>query len=656
MPPHEAARLVEVLAQAVHAAHEQGVVHRGLRPACIRLAPLPEGGSPSLPSPRGRGRAGRGAPVEPPFHLAGGTSRCLPKIGDFGLARRAVEGDAADVELHETAPSYLAPEQAWGRTRDIGPCSDIYALGTILYELLTGRPPFRGRTPGETLDFIRGGDPPSLHRNVPGLPGDLAAVCRKAMQRNPRNRYRTALEFADDLRAFLSRRPVQAWKPGVGGRLALWTRRRPLAALLLLVCLLAPIGLLIAYSVGAGDASSAKEEVDNANRAAAAAAARTAGVQRDVAETRKREQQATYLHYILLADRELREGEAERARQLLADCPADQRDWEWRYLNYRTNLFNQPEYLNFEASAGPVSDVAFSPDGRWLAAASGGANPEVVLWQPPSTEAAHVLTGFRAPIRKIAFSPDGRRLAVACSTDRNLADWTGDVSEWNPAANGPLQPTPLALGGALPRDLAYSPDGKRLLVVDDLGMLHAFAAGSQVEMRLGITMGGDWNSRVYRMVVLNSEGTKAAVIGGFGQAVQIYDLQRGGGGTRAAQHQSDVMALAFSPETNLLASASRDGKVIVWDVQANRLVATLQAHVGAATSVSFTRDGHRLATAGDDGRVRIWDPATGQEVYELTPFGAGLGVTAVQFSPAPDDGRLAAAHGTEVRVCGPARP
>ena len=253
-----------MLARAVHTAHEQGVVHRGLRPACVRLQPLPEG-PPTQPSPTRGGRAGRGEPVEPPFYLIGGKSRCLPKIGDFGLARRPVEGDAADVELYEGAPTGLSPEQAWGRAREIGPPSDIYALGAMLYELLSGRPPFRGRTAGETLDFIRGGDPPYLYGRAPGITNDMAVVCRKAMARNPRNRYPTALAFAEDLRALLAGRPIKAWKKGAFGRLALWIRLRPLAAVLLLLCLLAPIGVLIAYSIGAGDASSAKAEVDSAN-------------------------------------------------------------------------------------------------------------------------------------------------------------------------------------------------------------------------------------------------------------------------------------------------------------------------------------------------------------------------------------------------------
>ena len=683
MRPVQAARLVEVLARAVHAAHEQGQVHRGLRPACIRLQPPLGGDGPAdgaraddavtvhwqakPPSSARRGRARRGAPVEPPFWLTDDGSRCLPKIGDFGLARRPVEGDAADVELYEDMPSCLAPEQAWGRTREIGPSSDIYALGAILFELLSGRPPFRGRTPGETLDFIRGGDPPSLYRRVPGLPGDLAAVCRKAMQRNPRNRYRTALEFAEDLRAFVSCRPVQAWKPGAVGRLALWTRRRPLAAILLLVCLLAPIGALIAYAVGAGDASAARADADKAMARLDAAEAQKAGVVNQLGDAQKREKRATYLHHILLADRELRPGgNAVRARQLLAECPPDLRDWEWRYLDYRSNAFNPSEYLTLTGPAKPVLDFTFSPDGRWLAAASGGDDPdprrEVRIWNLASPQTTHTLTGFGGPIRRIAFSPDGKRLATAWASVNNFGARAGELREWDPTANLQLPSRPYVLSRSapgdvsVPSDVAYSPDGTRLLVMDDHGGVHAFAVGAPAEMRLGVAAAIDWNGRPYRLAVLNPDGAKLAVVAGFGKTVQIYDTQRGGSGMQAAQHSDDVRALAFSPETNLVASASQNGTVIVWDVQANRSACILQAHVGAATGVSFTPDGRRLATAGDDGRVRIWDPVAGQEVYELTPFGDGVGATAVQFSPAKNDDRLAAAHGNEVRVFGPPRP
>ena len=230
-------------------------------------------------------------------------------------------------------------------------------------------------------------------------------------------------------------------------------------------------------------------------------------------------------HHILLADRELRAGDGNRARQLLGDCPADLRDWEWRYLNYRTNTFGQPEYLILKGT-GPVPDFAFSPDGRRLAAASDGAAPQVGVWQLPSSETTRVLAGFTAPIRKIAFRPDGKRLAIACSTDGKLGDRAGAAAEWDPAADGQPPPTPFALGQALPRDVAYSADGKRLVIVDDHGLPHAFAAGGRDETRLNVTTGGDWLPRAYRLAVLNPEGTKVAAVASFGLAVQIYDLQR----------------------------------------------------------------------------------------------------------------------------------
>ncbi len=470
MRPDQAARLVEVLARAVHAAHEQGVVHRGLRPACIRLQPLPEGAKGQKPEP-----------VEPPFYLAGGKSRCLPKIGDFGLARRPVEGDPADVELFEDAPSYLSPEQAWGRTREIGPSCDIYALGAILYELLSGRPPFRGRTPGETLDFIRGGDPPMLYGRVPGLPNDLAAVCRRAINRSGRGRYQTAREFADDLRASVSLRPVRAWKKGAVGRLILWTRRRPLSALLLLLCVLAPIGVLIAYSVGAGDASTAEARVDYAKAAAATADAQRAGVQSDLAEAKKREQRLAYVQRIFQADREFRAGDTDRQGQLLNACPTELRHWEWQYLNARL----APQ--DFVTLTGPQQDIAalaYSPDGSLLAAASGPppifntpSDWEVRVWPLRPADGDPVVIGFRDQVRKIAFSPDGKRLATASGSWNDFGAHVGEVKEWDPR-HGTLLAT-WNIPGGTPIDLAYSGDGKRLVVGDAGGRIHAFPVGGK---------------------------------------------------------------------------------------------------------------------------------------------------------------------------------
>jgi serine/threonine-protein kinase len=208
-PPRLAAQLVETIARAVHHAHRHGIVHRDLKPANILLQKVDTIGCYKLATDHSL------------F-----TSDYIPKITDFGLAKRLDEmGQTQSGDILGT-PSYMAPEQAEGRVQ-VGPRTDVYSLGAILYELVTGRPPHRGANMLETLDLVRTQEPVPPSKLQPKLPRDLNTICLKALAKPTAERYATADEMADDLRRFLNGEPIRARPAGLWERSLKWMRRRP---------------------------------------------------------------------------------------------------------------------------------------------------------------------------------------------------------------------------------------------------------------------------------------------------------------------------------------------------------------------------------------------------------------------------------------------
>jgi tetratricopeptide (TPR) repeat protein len=249
--PKRAAEMVEALARAMFHAHQQGIVHRDLKPANILMTP--EG---------------------------------TPKITDFGLAKPI---EQEELGLTRTGailgtPTYMAPEQAQGNNKAVGPGADIYALGAILYDMLTGRPPLRGTTIVDTLQLVQFVDPVPPRQLQPKVPADLQTICLRCLHKEPNRRYSNAAELAEDLRAFLEDRPIKARPVSVWERTVKWARRKPAEALLAVVLLLAGLGLI------AGLVNYAKQQHQLALKAEENV--RLADAAKEAAEEKKQEAQA----------------------------------------------------------------------------------------------------------------------------------------------------------------------------------------------------------------------------------------------------------------------------------------------------------------------------------------------------------------------------
>jgi hypothetical protein len=241
-PARPAAKLIESLARAVHAAHANGVIHRDLKPANILLSDGCEGGARHEPGYL--------------FNVGSPLASVVPKITDFGLAKCAggdrdvptLRGPTVTGELLGS-PNYMAPEQAMVPRQPVSPATDVYALGAILYELLTGRPPFTGETPLATIVQVLNNEPVSVTSLQPSVPRDLETICLKCLRKEPRKRYSSALELSEDVRRFLRDEPIRARPVGAAEKLWRWARRHPAPAGLLAAGLLAPVVALITLSL-----------------------------------------------------------------------------------------------------------------------------------------------------------------------------------------------------------------------------------------------------------------------------------------------------------------------------------------------------------------------------------------------------------------------
>ncbi|MFO0949711.1 MAG: serine/threonine-protein kinase [Isosphaeraceae bacterium] len=640
-PPRAAASLVESLARGVEAVHRLGVVHRDLKPGNVLIA-------------------------------ADG----VPRIADFGLARSLVD----DSGLTRTdavigSPSYMAPEQAEGHARAAGPPADVYALGAVLYELLTGRPPFRAATMLETLEQVRTAEPVAPARLVPTVPRDLETVALKCLEKTQARRYPSAEALADDLRRCLDHRPVLARRTGPVGRFARWCRRSPwvaglTAAVFLLLLAVAAVSTTAAF------------------RVAAAAA---------------QERRTLYFARMNLVQQAWEDADTRRMRDLLAPYAKgadDLRGFEWFYW---WRLANRPA-ASLTGHRRPVVAAAFTPDGRTLFTADA---QSVRLWD---VSARRPLASWAVPgggVLALAVSPDGATVAAG--------GYGGRVFLWDRATgarkealrDGPE--TVCALGfldahtlisahapntdrvwdvrsgkhlrtvrgsspprgrvdDAHPPAMAVSADGRNMAVAGFDGLVifrgteakppavpTALALADVLSKRLGRPVLSkepppaevplNVGDRTARALAFSPDGSVLAV-SGEDAAITLWDVSaRRVRRVLRREQNGTVWSLAFAPDGATLVAASLDNTVTLWDVATGRLALTLKGHGGPVMAVAVAPDGHTVASGGWDHVVTLWDASRGEPDAPLSASDAGL--DAVAFS---SDGRTLATGGRDGRI------
>ncbi len=600
-------------------------------------------------------------------------------------------------------PSYMAPEQALGLTKHVGPAADIYALGAILYECLTGLPPFKGASNLETLDQVRRRDPVAVRQLQPAAPRDLETICMKCLAKEPTKRYSTAGELADDLQRFLQGKPIVARPVGVVEQVWKWVNRNRIVASLLAAILVVLIAGITVSSIAWANAVEEKKKAENnellaktnetrANDTAAKLEIESSEVRRQkgiVTQEAERRGQALAINSVRLAQSSWREREThpETAYVWLNGVVPELRHWEWHYLN---RLFEGSAYTLVE-HGDEVFDLAFTRDGTKMLSAS---KQKFVLWDAHSCQP---ILNWHLPktrvnlYRRGTIDPEGSRIAscnaaggglLNIATSRSISFANDEVVPHTQIAFNVEGTVLVTIASGVERDskfqlrkpndgslihewtvakhtitdFSFSPDGQEVALAASTAtatriIVCDYRTGRQ---RIAFTLNQTQNGKPTQAlrVVWTPDGSNLACLIAYpsekadSRKVAVFDAATG-----KTKFDSpfimDVSAstLACSPDGLLVATGSAAGVgghvISVWNSATGQLVRELKGHIGHITSLAFSPDGTRLVSGSVDGSIKIWDVAPQSRPFLLGTRGASLQAIAAR----KDGAFVATVHG-----------
>jgi WD40 repeat protein len=603
------ARLVEVLARAVHAVHQCGIIHRDIKPANILFS---------------RDSSGSALPEE--SRLIEGT----PKISDFGLAKDQTSPHRFTLAgVIMGTPCYMAPEQVRNREGSIRPAADTYALGSLLYELLTGRPAFDAATPIEIIAQLLHEEPLSPARLRPRLPADIVTICLKCLEKSPRRRYASTCDLAEDLRRFQAHEPIKARPVGAVGRAYRWCLRKPLVAGLLGLCAALAIGFVgavIGYEIVLAEKEAALEQAVVSERL-----------------------QIAQLN-VIVGQRQLDEGDVFRALLRFSEALALDSDNETRSREYRSRiaaaLRGCPRLRQFRESKGPIVCANIGPMGAWVAtaidehtlevwdawtghgigptlktsetptdgaiSASGkylatiSANGEVRVWDLATRESRLLPVPGKAAVRRIGFMADAPTLVVQDVDFRvRLCDLTSNSFARAP---GPVEDS--ATHSALSDDAHW------------FFTLDSGRRGQVWHMATGKAVGQTWTlDQEVHVATVSHDGRLVALVDPHG-TLRIRDVITGAWLHDPIRVGPGVEQLALSPDGACVMTAGSDGAQ-VWHPALDKAVTPRLCHGHAIAAVATSGDGTQVITVCRDGTTWVWGmpPTPDQLAADDAPVG-----------------------------------